>query len=235
MRTLFRRCYLINFAIDPTAMRRRLPTHLEPDIHDGRAYLSIVIAYMERMRPAFLPKMMGTTYTQVVYRAVVRCGSERGVTFLRSDADNRLMVAAGNAFTFFRFHLAKASWTITDSKIAFELQPSSPAPAAISAEYSMGSGEATLPSTSRFANLSEAQAFLTELYAAFGGSRANGVEVVRIKRSPWTSAAVVDNVANYEAMSSGELFAQDEAEIDSVFYVENLEYYWRRLSLESNL
>ena len=97
MKTTFRRCFLVNFAVDPAAMRAQLPAHLEPDLHDGRAYLSVVIADMMRMRPAFLPAALGVTYTQVVYRAIVRFGLERGVTFLRSDADNRFMVAAGNA------------------------------------------------------------------------------------------------------------------------------------------
>ena len=54
MRTTFRGCFLVNFAVDPAAMRARLPAHLEPELHEGRAYLSIVIADMARMRPAKL-------------------------------------------------------------------------------------------------------------------------------------------------------------------------------------
>ena len=77
MRTIFRECFLVNFQVDPDVMRRLLPAGIEPDLYGGKAWLSIVIAEMERMRPAFLPALFGITYDQVVYRAVVRHGSER--------------------------------------------------------------------------------------------------------------------------------------------------------------
>ena len=101
MRTTFARCLLVNFAVDPPALASKLPSHLVPDVHAGCAFVSIVIAHMKDMRPAWTPRALGITYNQVVYRAVVKCGAERGVTFLRSDADSSLMVAAGNALTFF--------------------------------------------------------------------------------------------------------------------------------------
>src|SRR6266511_3513228 len=104
MLTTFRRCLLVNFAVDPDAMQVLLPRHIEPGLHEGHAYLSVVVAQMERMRPAFAPRVLGITYKQIVYRVVVRCGEERGVHFLRSDADSRTMTALGNAFSFFRFH-----------------------------------------------------------------------------------------------------------------------------------
>src|SRR6185369_5985810 len=84
-----------------------LPPPLVPDTYAGQAFLSVVVADMERMRPAFVPAFLGVTYQQVVYRAVVRCGEERGVYFLRSDADNRLMVELGNLLSFFQFHQAR--------------------------------------------------------------------------------------------------------------------------------
>jgi hypothetical protein len=64
-----------------------------------------------RMRPAGVPAALGVSYRQVVYRAVVRCGPSRGVYFLRSDADSRVMNAGGNLLSFFRFHHATVAWT----------------------------------------------------------------------------------------------------------------------------
>lgn len=111
MRTVFRNCFLVNFAVEPNALAAQLPGHLRPDVHHDRAFVSVVIAKMERMRPAFLPAALGVTYIQVVYRAIVLCGSERGVCFLRSDADHPLMVLGGNALTFFQFHRADITWS----------------------------------------------------------------------------------------------------------------------------
>lgn len=59
MRTVFRHCFLVNFALRPDVLASRLPDHVRPGVHDGWSYLSIVIAEMERMRPAFLPHALG--------------------------------------------------------------------------------------------------------------------------------------------------------------------------------
>src|SRR5262245_49862210 len=233
MRTTFSTCILVNFAIDPHALKQKLPSHLEPDLHDGMGYVSIVIAKMEKMRPAFLPPALGITYHQVVYRAVVRCGAERGVTFLRSDADNHLMVAAGNALTFFRFHYSRISWHPKPNGIHFSLCPANGDPAEIDATYETAAGPAQLPASCRFADLRSAQAFLSELYVAFGGVRAEGrVEVVRIERNLWESSVVPDHNGLYNAMTSGLLFNQNQASLDSIFRVRNLHYRWERLSLK---
>jgi uncharacterized protein YqjF (DUF2071 family) len=226
---VFRHCVLANFAIRPDALAARLPAPLRPDVHDGAAYLSIVIAEMERMRPAFLPAALGITYTQVVYRAVVRCGDERGVHFLRSDADHSLMALAGNALTFFRFHRSDVEWRLGPDAISFRLLPRDGAAAAIDADYDLASSGTSLPASSRFTTLEQAQRFLTELYVAFGAPRRDGrIDAVRIRRNDWRSLVVPDRIASYQAMESGLLFRRGEAQLDSCFYVEQMNYHWQR-------
>jgi uncharacterized protein YqjF (DUF2071 family) len=78
VRTVFRRCLLANFRVDVGARRRVLPSHIDPDLHAGVAYVSVVVGQMERMRSTCVPQLLGITYDQIVYRAVVRCGTERG-------------------------------------------------------------------------------------------------------------------------------------------------------------
>ena len=229
MRTVFRHCFLVNFALRPDVLASRLPDHVRPDVHDGWAFLSIVIAEMERMRPAFLPRALGITYCQVVYRAVVVCGRERGVYFVRSDANNALMVMAGNTFTFFRFHRAAVSWSFSQGITRFSLRPTGGEAAGIDAEYDSTEATQQMPATSRFATLDQAQRFLTELHVAFGMKHRDGtVDAVRIQRNDWRSSVVRDRIGLYEAMTSGVLFGPGEAELDSVFYVQGLNYPWHR-------
>ena len=229
MRTVFRDCFLANFAVSPEALATRLPPHIQPDVHHGRAFVSVVIARLEKMRPAFLPRMFGVTYMQVVYRAVVRCGEERGVSFLRSDADNSLMVLGGNALTFFRFHRANISWQKDSGAIRFSLTPGNGDAARIDADFDIAGGTETLPKSSCFTSLNEAQRALTELYVAFGPQECNSkVNAVRIQRDTWQSRVVEDRLGTYEAMRSGVLFNAGEAELDSVLYVESLNYHWYR-------
>jgi hypothetical protein len=75
----------------------------------------VVIADLEAMRPSFLPRPLGFDFTQVVYRAIVTSPTgERGVHFLRSDADSALMAAAGSLLSNFHFHLADVVWAGRD-------------------------------------------------------------------------------------------------------------------------
>jgi hypothetical protein len=160
---------------------------------------------------------------------VVVCGRERGVYFIRSDADNALMVLAGSALTFFRFHHADTSWSFAPGITRFSLRPKAGEAAGIDAEYDLADAKDQMPATSRFATLDRAQSFLTELYIAFGTKRLNGtVDAVRIQRNDWRSKVVRDRVGSYEAMKSGVLFGTGQAELDSIFYVERLNYHWHR-------
>jgi uncharacterized protein YqjF (DUF2071 family) len=106
MRTTFCHCLLVNFAMEPAVLQRSLPRGLVPDTivtpAGERAFLSVVVADLEAMRPGFLPRALGSDFTQVVYRAIVRApNGERGVFFVRSDADDVAMSAAGNVFSNF--------------------------------------------------------------------------------------------------------------------------------------
>ena len=119
MKTTFRHCLLVNYAMDPAVLSRSLPRGLTPDTIDTadgpRAFLSVVVADLEAMRPGVLPRALGSDFTQVVYRAIVRAPTgERGVYFVRSDADDVAMSVAGNVFSNFNFHLADCVWSGRD-------------------------------------------------------------------------------------------------------------------------
>ena len=119
MKTTFRHCLLVNYAMDPAVLARCLPRGLVPDTQqtrDGKkAFLSVVIADLEAMRPGFLPRAFGTDFTQVVYRAIVRApNGERGVYFVRSDADDWTMSVFGSIFSNFNFNLARCVWAGRD-------------------------------------------------------------------------------------------------------------------------
>ncbi len=151
MKAVFRNCFLVNFAVDPKLMGRLLPPRILPDLHAGTAFLSVVIADMERMRPAFLPRAFGVSCRQVVYRAVVRCNGERGVHFLRSDADNRLMCFAGDLMTFFRFNYADVRQKVENGMFHFDLVSRDHAD--LHSTFVLRPTSQAMPSTCRFRSL----------------------------------------------------------------------------------
>jgi hypothetical protein len=233
MRTMFRRCLLANFAIDPDAMRAVLPRHIEPDLHDGHAYLSVVVGEMEKMRPAFVPRALGITYNQIVYRVVVRCGDERGVHFLRSDADNPIMCFFGNALSFFRFHRSHIDFRSVGGRLELDVTTTTEVPGGIRATYAVDQAHRELPPTSAFADLDEAKKWLVGLFAAFSYTPGRPtIDVVRIERGEWDVHVVDDLRGEYDFLTSGARgtsFGPDNAHLDSVFLVGDVPYLWHRL------
>jgi uncharacterized protein YqjF (DUF2071 family) len=230
MKTTFRNCFLVNFAMAPETLAAVLPSPLEPDTYAGQAFLSVVIADMERMRPAFLPAILGVTYQQVVYRAVVRCGQERGVHFLRSDADNRLMVELGNLLSFFRFHQARIVRMNGGALRHFDLVADPRDHADIHATFDFEHVDRTVHAGSVFANADDAQQFLVELYTAFRpGPDPHTVDTVQIKRSAWRVRMVDVPRARFDFMDGSAAFPAGSTRLDSAIYVEDLDYYWHTL------
>lgn len=227
--TVFRRCVLVNFSSDPATLARALPPPLVPALYADRAWVSIVIATMEKMRPAFVPRALGISYNQVVYRAIVDCEGNRGVHFLRSDADSRVMTWLGNLMSFFRFHRSRVEIGSEDASLRVEVR-STEAKADISATFDLASASDRLPSTSAFGDLAEAKRWLVELFTAYHPRPARRpIDVVCIDRSDWR-LTVLPNAGVYRFMDAGDPFTPGSARLDSVFVVEDLKYRWHRLS-----
>lgn len=228
VRTVFRHCALANFRIEPDALARVLPEPLEPALAHGRAWLSVVIAEMEKLRPVGVPRALGFTYNQIVYRAVVDCDGRRGVHFLRSDADSRIMCLGGNLMSFFRFNHGKVDIRPTPSRLRVDANSRAPRPVVVSAEFDLAATSGDLPASSVFGSMDESKRFLVELFDAFAPrSGGNAVDLVSIERNDW-AVRVVPNTGIYSFMGPDGPFGS-AAELDSVFVVDDLHYRWSRL------
>jgi uncharacterized protein YqjF (DUF2071 family) len=234
MTTVFRECLLVNFAVDPQVMRPLVPAPFELELHGGCAYLSVVIAEMVKMCPSFVPRLLGITYNQVVYRVVVNYAGERGVYFVRSDANNQLMSIAGELLTFFHFHYSRCRVERRDGVLHVDLIAGPSGHADIHAAYPLAATRESLPATSHFTSLAGAKEFLVQLFTAFSyDSFTNDVGIVRIRRGEWDLRVVDDTIARYEFMQDGRFFPSGSAQIDSIFYVKELPYFWHRLQVKS--
>lgn len=224
-------------------------------MHQGKAYLCVVIADLQHMRPYPLwPKALGFDFSQVVYRAIVRNASgERGVYFVRSDADSKLMCVGGNLMSNFRFNCAELEWdhhassadvgkfrdSPMDTKGIHSLESLAPEPHGSTAKFQCRSSQANIDVTfdlatrhreplADFETFEDAQAYFVELYCAYA-EHPRGLRRVRIKRSPWPSC-LVNTVgdSSFQFMKKSSLFNQELCKLHSIFYVQNLEYHWFR-------
>src|SRR5687767_621891 len=93
MRMRWRDLLFAHWAIEVEAVRRLVPSGLEIDTFDGRAYLGIVPFQMEGVAPRGLPAIpLLSASPEVNVRTYVRHEGVDGVWFLSLDAGNRLAV-----------------------------------------------------------------------------------------------------------------------------------------------
>ena len=118
MKAVFRNCFLINYSMKAATLQAVLPPGLTPDLYKNKAFVSIVVADLEGMRPGFLPPSLGFDYKQIVYRChVLAPNGERGVHFIRSYSTSAPMSLAGSLFSIFHFNMCDFLWQGADKHL----------------------------------------------------------------------------------------------------------------------
>jgi len=111
IRGVIDRRILVNFRIDPDAMRRSLPDPFRPKLVGGRAIGGICLIRLKHIRPALLPLPVGLSSENGAHRIAVEwddagCTRE-GVYIPRRDTNSRLNYAAGGRLFPGVHHLAR--------------------------------------------------------------------------------------------------------------------------------
>jgi len=223
MRAVFDRCWLLTFRVRPDALARRLPAGTEPWCYDGSAWLSVVIARMSDMRPTFLPPLFGVGFDQVVYRAVACRGRERGVVFLRTEANHRLYAWGGDLLTHFHFHHAPIRFEAAPHRTTVEVDQ--PGRAAFRATFDATDDQQTLLSTTPFASVEELRHQLCDLFHAFSvHPRSGRPGRVTVDRAEWAIRMVKPSRVHAPWMTD-ELFP-DACTVSHAVVVDHVPYRW---------
>ncbi len=223
MRAVFRHCWLINVHMPVQSLAARLPAPLEPEVHHDRAWLSVVIAAMDDMRPCLLPRPLGVSFDQVVYRAVVRHGDTPGVFFLRTDANHRLYAWGGDLLTFFHFHHSAIELGLAGARGHLDVRAPG---ASVHAVFDHGVDPEALPG-SLFGAVARAKPALVDRFHALSvHPRTGRVNRVTVERGGWGVRAVGLPVAELPWLSAH----LPGAEVDSAVYAPDIPYVWSRLT-----
>jgi hypothetical protein len=185
-----------------------LPEGFEPLTRDGRAFWSIVICRVERMRPRGLPRLVGSTYWHVAYRVYSRAAGLDGLHFLRSDVAGRFMAAMGNLMTDFRFHVSDIRAT----------------PATLDVVSRDGGGDARLRVEDLPALASPADSLLRYRPLALAPGR-RGIRVAKVERdeSRWRETPVRVAEARWGFFERLGL----ETRLERAVRVDPIDYVWR--------
>jgi uncharacterized protein YqjF (DUF2071 family) len=227
----------LNYAVEPDALEQVLPAPLEPELHQGTAWVQVLMSSLREMRPQGLTGLAGFNFYQVSYRAAVRYRNargrwRRGGYFVRSETNDALMRRIGNSLAEFKFHeFGEADMVMAreGDRLTFGVDPLPAYPGGRLVGVLDTRPLPGPPEGSVWPSLDALQEPLVECYDAFGV--ADGyMYVLTIDRGPWNARFVRPVELYCEAMQDG-VFA-GRARLDSVLHLRECSYRWRPLRRE---
>jgi hypothetical protein len=227
----FRHSLVLTYAFPPEILEPLLPKGLVLDLFGGHALLAIALVQTERLRPSFLPAVMGRDFFLSGYRIFTRLGngaqSKRGLRILRSDTDHKWMVRAGNLLTHYNYHLCQATLEERDEEIRWTIRtPRSEADLEVVAR--LAEEPAPLPASSPFATLAEARRFAGPLPYTFDYEQETGSIIgICATRQRWEPKPVAVEVRRSTFLEQ-EPFCFASAALANAFHVRRVPYQWQR-------
>lgn len=227
----FRRCLVLTYAMPAAKLEPLLPPGLELERHGDDGFVAVALVQADALRPAGLPRRFGTDFFLAGYRIFTRCrtagGSRRGLKILRSDADKRRMVLAGNLLTRYGYQLCRAH--VHERDRVLEITIDTPAhDADLCVVARLGGGDAPLPPGSPFCSAREARRFAGPLPWTFDYEpETHSIIAVEGVRTNWRPRLVA--VPTHHVGFLGDArFGGAAPRLASAFYLDHVDYRWKR-------
>jgi uncharacterized protein YqjF (DUF2071 family) len=230
----------LNYAVEPRALQALLPSPLEPEIHQGSAWVQVLMSSLRDLRPHGLPALFGVCFYQASYRAAVRYRSaegewRRGGFFVRSETNHPVMRAVGNALAEFKFHDFGAAEMVMVREGHRLTVGVDPEPAFTGGRLVGVLDTRPLegpPTGSAWSSLAELHEPLVECYDALGVDREGGyLYILTIDRDPWNARWARPEEIYCEYFEAGPL-GGGRSRLDSVLHLAECGYRWRPLRRE---
>jgi len=226
----FRRSLVLTYAFPGDLLQPLLPPGLLLDSYRGFGFLAIAMVQTERLRPSFLPAVLGRNFFLSGYRIFTRLAggaSLRGLRILRSDTDSRWMAGAGNLLTHYHYRLCRASIAERAGEVEIHIRtPRREADLDVVAR--IGHTPAELPAGSPFTDQKDARRFAGPLPYTFDYEpQTHSIVRIRGVRTHWNPQPVEVEVAQASFLQR-EPFRQAQPLLASAFYLSNVPYRWER-------
>jgi hypothetical protein len=227
----FRHCLVLTYAVPADVVEPLLPPGLGADVVDGRAFVAVAMVQTEGLRPRGLPAWAGRDFFLTGYRVFVRYRTPagrtlRGLKILRSDADQRLMVTAGNLLTHYNYRAAAVDVAASAARLAVDVRtPAGEADLRVEADLADG---APLPAGSPFKDHRAARRFAGPLPYTFDyEAETHAIVAIRGERENWDPRPVAVRV-DRNTFFDRPPFDRCRPTLAAAFYVGNIDYLWRR-------
>lgn len=228
----FRYSLVLTYAYPEDLLRPLLPPGLTLDTYQGLGFLAIALVQANHLRPMGLPRFLGLDFFLSGYRIFSRFQTMdgrtlRGLRILRSDADSRFMVAAGNLLTHYRYRKCEVETKRTKSELEIKVQTTQ-GEADLSLRVNLEANPTTPPEGSPFPDLLTARRFAGPLPFTFDFEPESGSMVlIQGVRQNWRPIPVQVEVNLCQFLESPP-FNQSAPRLANAFWVENIPYHWAR-------
>ncbi len=124
MRQNWLQLLFLHWVVAPEQLRPLIPSGLDLDLFEGRAYVGLVPFTMTGVRPVWAPAVpwLSSFHEANVRTYVHRAGRDPGVWFFSLDAANPLAVALARAFFHLPYHHARMHLTLEPEAISYASQ-----------------------------------------------------------------------------------------------------------------
>jgi hypothetical protein len=228
----FRHSLVLTYAFPAALLEPLLPPGLVLDTYQDCGFVAIALVATNRLRPSFLPKMLGLDFFLSGHRIFTRLGSSssalRGLYILRSDTDRRLMYRAGNIFTHYKYSLCQAGCENDGLELRIAIKTAE-GEADLRVQAQLNSRPAPLPEGSPFVDLHAARRFAGPLPYTFDYEpQTRSIIAVRGVRKRWEPEPVEVQIEKAPSFFGGSPFNKVQPVLANAFYLENVPYRWER-------
>jgi hypothetical protein len=219
---------VLAYALPAPALEPLLPPGLELDRVGDLGLLAVALVQTRDLRPAGWPRLLGRNFFLAGYRVFARLRdrpSIRGLRILRSDADSRVMTWSGNLFTHYGYELCRARIDRSDHRLNIAVEGTAP----LDVEADLVPAD-HLPAGSPFSDFKEARRFAGPLPNTFGWEQeSRSLVIVGSVRANWEPVPVSVDVRRLDYLDR---FSEFGPRLANAFYIEDVDYRWKRGVLE---
>lgn len=229
IKTFLRRSLVLAYSAPAETLEPLLHPGLELDTFEGFGFFVVAMVQSERLRAAFLPRALGTSFFLAGYRLFARyrtlSGKHlRGLQVLGSETDRPLMMRVGNVLTHYAYRLTEAEFAVQGDTLDVVLRREG----RVTLDASAQLDEPSLPPGSIFSSLKEARRFEGPMPFTFDYEKeTNSILRVEGVRSAWDPKLVSVTVRTPPAFADYGVPA-DAPQLASAFYLEGVPYRWKR-------
>ena len=224
IRGVIERRILVNYQVDPGAIRRMLPGGLEPKIIKDVCIGGICLIRLREIRPRLIPKVFGARSENAAHRiAVVLPDGSEGVYIPRRDTSSRLNALTGGRLFPGRHDLSHFAVREDDERFEVSLEDRH-GTALLRVTASLAD---RLPEGSVFSSIKEASAFFEVGSLGYSPSNETGrLDGLELRTKSWRMVPLDVEHVRSAFFENSRRFPPGSIQFDSALLMRDIQHEW---------